>query len=202
MTGLGLAAEATAAVAGLGLAAGVLVLVAIATGRWPLWQLGLLTAAAAVLAGSLYRDPPREPTVAPNLVLAPADGRVLSVDSVDAPYLGGIARRVRIRIGLFDVHMLRSPVDGVVDYAAPSADGFRLGLSTGLVRVLMELDRPHPLLRVVEGQLLEQAERMGVFPTGGTLAVLVPGGLQLEVAPGTRVASGVSVLARGQGRTP
>jgi phosphatidylserine decarboxylase len=196
---LGLAPETTAAVVGLTVGAGVLLLSAVAMKRWGLWQLGILTVAAGVLTASLYRDPPRPTTVGPGLVLAPADGRVLAVDSIDAPYLGGPARRIRIQIGLFDVHMLRSPVDGVVDYAAPSADGFRLGLSTGLVRVLLELDQPHPRLRVVEGELLDQTQRMGILPTGGALAVLVPGDLQLEVAPGSWIASGVSVLARGGG---
>ncbi len=200
MTGLGLAPEATMAVAGLAATAGILVLAAVAGGRWPLWTLGILTGVAAVMAAFLYRDPPRDSPVGLDMVLAPADGRVLAVDSVEDPYLGGMARRVLIHTGLLDVHVLRSPVDGVIDYSAATSDGARIGLSTGLARVLVEVDVPDAALRVVEGQLLDQAERVGLIPTGGSLAVLLPAGMRLEVAAGSRVASGVSILARGGGR--
>jgi phosphatidylserine decarboxylase len=190
-----LAPEAATSVIALGVTALALLLAAVWSGRWPVWLLGLLACAAAVVAASVYRDPPRSPPSGADLVIAPADGRVLAIDAVDEPYLGGSARRIRIRARHLDLRILRSPVDGVVDYTE-DADGYRLGLSTGITRVLLDLERRRPVIRVTEGNLLDRGQRMGALRAGGELTVLVPASLQLAVAAGQQVRSGESVLAR------
>lgn len=197
MTGLGLAPEGTALLVGL-MAMGLAVLtLGILLGRWPVWLAAISVMSLAVVAAFLFRDPRRETPLGPTLILAPTDGRVLAVDSVEDPtYIGGLAQRVLIRSGLADVRVLRSPVDGVVDYTDASGAKSRAGVSTGRLRVLLEFDDGLDPLLIREGQLLDQAERAGLLPAGASLAVLVPLDLDVQVRPGARVRSGVSVLAR------
>src|SRR5204862_400353 len=60
-----------------------------------------------------FRDPDRDVPSVPGGVLSPADGRVLSVDELDDPFVGP-AVRVAIFLSPLDVHVNRSPIAGLV----------------------------------------------------------------------------------------
>ena len=52
-----------------------------------------------------------------DLILAPADGRVMAIEQVDEPdFIQGRAWRISIFLSLFDVHVQRSPCAGVVQF--------------------------------------------------------------------------------------
>ncbi|HOA73863.1 MAG TPA: phosphatidylserine decarboxylase [Phycisphaerae bacterium] len=79
---------------------------------WPV-SIVLLIAWAGGLA--FFRDPERVVPAESGIMVAPADGRV--VETVDLDYhpdIGGPARRISIFLSVFDVHINRSPCDGVV----------------------------------------------------------------------------------------
>ena len=65
-----------------------------------------------------FRNPRRTTPVTENLVIAPADGRVLSTGPADPPadldLPAGDWRRVAIFMNVFDVHVNRAPVSGMV----------------------------------------------------------------------------------------
>src|SRR5439155_14411429 len=66
---------------------------------------------------AFFRDPPREGPRGEHLVIAPADGRVVSVVDLDEPgFFRGRATRVSIFMTIFDVHVNRQPVSGIVRY--------------------------------------------------------------------------------------
>ena len=51
------------------------------------------------------------------LILAPADGKVVSIIEIDEPaFLGGRALRISIFMNVFDCHVNRYPTDGTVAY--------------------------------------------------------------------------------------
>jgi phosphatidylserine decarboxylase len=73
----------------------------------------LLATGGAVLL--FFRDPERAFDGDPAVVVAPADGKVTAVDTVEDPSLGpGRFRRVVTFLSAFDVHVQRVPTDGVV----------------------------------------------------------------------------------------
>ena len=76
---------------------------------WP-WGFPWLLASAAVLY--FFRDPNREIPTDPDLVVAPADGRVAAVEQL--PDGGEFETRLSIVLGLRNVHVIRSPVAGRV----------------------------------------------------------------------------------------
>ena len=61
-----------------------------------------------------FRDPPRAIPAGDNLVLCPADGRVVKVERVTDPYLKRDALVVSVFMNVFNVHSNRSPVDGTI----------------------------------------------------------------------------------------
>ena len=83
--------------------------------RW----LGLISAGLLGWVIYFFRDPDRSPaSTSPNVILAPADGRVTEiVDCEEEPhYIRGSAQRITIFLSLFDVHVQRSPYAGEVHY--------------------------------------------------------------------------------------
>jgi phosphatidylserine decarboxylase len=68
---------------------------------------------------AFFRNPARTPAGGANCLIAPADGLVWDVEEVDEPdFIKGKALRIGIFLSVFDVHVNRSPCDGVVTYAA------------------------------------------------------------------------------------
>ena len=75
-----------------------------------LWALPSLIISLFVL--QFFRDPGRNAPTARNLVIAPADGRIVAVERVQDPYLKRDAQKVSVFMNVFNVHSNRSPVDG------------------------------------------------------------------------------------------
>ncbi|MEP7329449.1 MAG: phosphatidylserine decarboxylase [Betaproteobacteria bacterium] len=93
--------------------AGAIVVSALLTG----WGYGFLAFIAWLVTGFMlqfFRDPPREIPDTPNVVLSPADGRVVKVEKVRDPYLDRDALKISVFMNVFNVHSNRSPVDGDV----------------------------------------------------------------------------------------
>lgn len=74
---------------------------------WPLWII-------FVFVLQFFRDPPRLVPLTQNVVLAPADGRIVAVERTDDPYANREALKISIFMNVFNVHSNRAAVDGVV----------------------------------------------------------------------------------------
>jgi phosphatidylserine decarboxylase len=173
---------------------------------------GLLTLA---FFGYFFRDPERSIPADPAVVVAPADGKVVFVDSVrEERYLNAVARRVAIFMNLFDVHVNRAPLAGTVA-AAEHRDGcFKAAwrqdaceLNEQLTLVLEEGNR-HILVvqiagllarRIVSyvqpGQRLEKGERLGMICFGSRVDLYLPRQAEVMVKVGDRVKAGSSIVA-------
>lgn len=168
-----------------------------------------------------FRNPERalpSESEAPDAVVAPADGRVLSVEEIEEE--GGEKRlRIAIFLSVFDVHVNRAPVAGRVVsrerrgtryFAAfkpealhhnvshrlelEMADGRRVGVVqiTGWVarRIVC-----HPEV----GEWLTRGARFGFIRFGSRTDVLLPRGSEARVKAGDRVRGGASVVAALRG---
>jgi phosphatidylserine decarboxylase len=86
--------------------------IALCAAAW--WILAALAWLAVVFVVQFFRDPPRTIPTQANAVLAPADGRIVSVAPVRDPYLDRDALRISVFMNVFNVHSNRSPIDGRV----------------------------------------------------------------------------------------
>ncbi len=200
---------------GIGLA--LTVALGVIAWAWPGWSLAL-----PVLAGLLtvwvvvfFRDPRRPGPRGDTLVIAPADGKVLSVSAVEETmYLHGQATRVSIFMNVFDVHVNRFPVSGEVDIVHYNPGEFVTAslekaslvneqASVGivgpkgplLVRQIAGLVARRIVTDVAPGDAAVQGERLGMIRFGSRVDVFLARTATVRVTPGQRVRAGQSVLA-------
>ena len=181
---------------------------------------GFTTAAVAwlpvaVWVVAFFRDPVRVGPRGDTLVIAPADGLVVSVRSIDEPdFHGGEVQRVSIFMNVFNVHVNRYPVNGTITYrkytpgafvnaAAEKASLENEQSSVGIVaargKVLVRQIAGLVARRIItdhgEGTVVRQGERMGLIRFGSRVDVFVPKGVTIRVAEGERTVAGVSIIA-------
>jgi phosphatidylserine decarboxylase len=90
---------------------------AISRRSWGLWLAAFVLLLIALWVAYFFRDPERVGERGPSLVVAPADGKLIMITEVDEPsFVKGRAIRLSIFMNVFNVHVNRYPVDGVVTY--------------------------------------------------------------------------------------
>ena len=186
------------------------------------WRPGALTAVIALVCAVLtvwvvwfFRDPERMGPRGPNVVIAPADGRVVQVMEVDEPaYMGGRAIRVAIFMNVFNVHVNRYPVSGRVAYrhynpgkfinaaddkASLDNEQASVGLESGgrkvLVRQIAGLIARRIITYAKEGDTAIQGDRFGIIRFGSRVDVYLPVGTDVKVKIGAHTVAGTTLLA-------
>ncbi|HXA86813.1 MAG TPA: phosphatidylserine decarboxylase [Candidatus Dormibacteraeota bacterium] len=159
-----------------------------------------------------FRDPERVIPDAAGAVVSPGDGKVTDVSPVLVD--GGRRVRVSIFLSVFDVHVNRSPVAGVIRDVryqkgkflnamnAASAEQNEQNIvtldSTGQKVVFKQiagiLARRIVFTKNV-GDRLERGERVGLIKFGSRVDVFLDASATLQVKVGDRVKGGASVLA-------
>jgi len=82
---------------------------------WGLWLAAFVLLLLALWVAYFFRDPERTGERGPSLVVSPADGKLIMITEVDEPtFVQGRAIRLSIFMNVFNVHVNRYPVDGVV----------------------------------------------------------------------------------------
>jgi phosphatidylserine decarboxylase len=183
-----------------------------------LWLTHLVPLAAVpLLLGAFFlwffRDPERVVPAGEGLVVSPADGRVTEVSATQLN--GAPATRISIFLNVFDVHVNRSPISGVIKTAvykkglfgnamgAASAEDNEQNIVTmegeGMTIVFKQIAG---LLarRIVfnhkPGDVLARGQRVGLIKFGSRTDVVFPQPAELRVRAGDRVAGGSTILAR------
>ena len=176
-----------------------------------------LAAPFAVLGGFMayfFRDPERRVPQNPDLVVSPADGRVMIAGPSDGRWSPpGTWKQVTIFLSPMDVHINRSPVAGRitrVDYRRgkflPAYDERSNDNELNEVwvdyhgrpvvfRQVVGILARRIVCRVQEGQVLERGERVGLMRFGSRMDVFMPDDAVLDVRVGDRVIGGETVLA-------
>lgn len=176
----------------------------------PAWATPALLLAAFFLW--FFRDPER---AIPNLagaVVSPADGKVTSVSVVGE---GGISRmRISIFLSVFDVHVNRSPIRGVIRKVAYQRGKFLNAMNPDSASqneqnvVTLEGEEQTVVFKQIAGLLarrivfnkqvgdqVERGQRVGMIKFGSRVDVLLDASANLQVHVGDRVEGGSSVLA-------
>lgn len=192
---------------------GAWLIAALALWMWPLGLVIWLPIAVWVVA--FFRDPVREGPRGDEVVLAPADGKVVSVLEVDEPsFVGGRATRISIFMNVFNVHVNRYPSNGAVAYRQYNPGRFghaaeekasldneqcSIGLATPRGKILVRQIAGLVARRIVtDGQVgatARQGERMGLIRFGSRVDVFVPAGAKPRVAVDQITQAGVTVVA-------
>ncbi len=159
-----------------------------------------------------FRDPQREIPSGEGLIVSPGDGLVTETASISTP--GGSRQRVSIFLSVFDVHVNRSPIAGVltaVNYQKgqylnamnpASADRNEQNIVTVCgegfeitFKQIAGLLARRIVFNHSKGESVQRGQRVGLIKFGSRVDVLLPSEAVLRVKVGQRVKGGASVLA-------
>ena len=172
-------------------------------------------AAPTLFLLQFFRDPERRSDAAPDTLVSPADGTVLSIESAaEAP--SGASRRISIFMSVFNVHVNRAPVSGLLaDYryspgkklaafsekasleneqnliTMTSKAGVRVAfkqIAGALARRIIFYPKP--------GDPLERGQRIGIILFGSRVDFFVPDGAEVLVVRGQKTRAGLTPLVR------
>jgi phosphatidylserine decarboxylase len=169
----------------------------------------------AVWVVAFFRDPVRPWSRGERLIVAPADGKVVSVTDVDEPaFFSGRAQRISIFMNVFDCHVNRYPTDGTIAYrhhnpgafghagaekASLSNEQSSVGLATARGKVLIRQIAGLVARRIVTdhqvGTAVQQGERLGMIRFGSRVDLFLPLGTRVLVHVGDTTRVGVTVVA-------
>lgn len=181
-----------------------------------LWIVAVLWLPIALWVVAFFRDPVREGPRGDDVILAPADGRVVGIVPIDEPvFLRGPSVRISIFMNVFNVHVNRYPCRGRVGYrgylkgrfghampekASTENEQATIGLETPRGRLVIRQIAGSIARRIVtdhaEGAEVGQAERMGLIRFGSRVDVFVPKGAEVLVKDGDQTRAGATVVAR------
>jgi phosphatidylserine decarboxylase len=190
-------------------------LIALALSALGFWIAVALWLPIAIWVIAFFRDPVRVGPRGDRLVIAPADGRIVSIIPIDEPdVIGGAATRISIFMNVFNVHVNCYPTDGTItfrryregkffnaadDKAALENEQSDVGIASPggpvLARQIAGLVARRIITDHGEGTTIKQGQRLGLIRFGSRVDVFVPSGTRILVKQGDVTQAGVTVLA-------
>jgi phosphatidylserine decarboxylase len=184
---------------------------------WP--PLAWVFVVIALWIAYFFRDPDRVTPLREGLIIAPADGRIAAIDSVQPPTELGLGPEPRLRISTFlsvlDVHITRAPVAGRIvrsiyipgafhnaasDKASEENERRAMiiqksdGTEIAVVQIAgLVARRIVPFVH--EGDNVGVGERLGLIRFGSRVDVYLPPGKHALVCVGQLAAAGETVFA-------
>ena len=187
----------------------VAVVLAWFTGTWE-WAIAPVLLALFFLW--FFRDPQRVIPSGEGLIVSPGDGLVTETVEINTPE--GKRKRISIFLNVFDVHVNRTPIGGVVrrvhyqkglylnamnpasaeqnEQNAVTVRGEGIEVT---FKQIAGLIARRIVCNVGEGDTLERGQRMGLIKFGSRVDVILPAEAEFRVKVRERVKSGASVLA-------
>jgi phosphatidylserine decarboxylase len=184
----------------------------IATAILGLWYVALFLLLVAAFMAFFFRDPHRVPPDDPNVVVAPADGRVTRVKPVASE--PGSPTVVSIFLSPLDVHINRAPIAGTITESVYTRGKFLMATNEmaslvneqnaltihGEITVVCKQIAGILARRVVcwkkAGDTLALGERFGMIKFSSRTDLVLPANVKVTVTEGARVRGGTTVIGR------
>ncbi len=187
---------------------------------WVLITAELFLAILLVFVTAFFRDPYRVSPQDDDILLAPADGRIMDIEQVENEYTGGPALRIGIFLSIFNAHINRAPCEvkvSQIDYKKgrfkdarnPSAGKVNESNDLKLIRIKDPADKL--ILRQISGAIarrivckagagdvLTSGEKFGMIKFGSRTELYIPlsSNIECSVRIGDKVKAGLTILAR------
>lgn len=194
-------------------------LVVLGTSFGPSWLGYIIYPMLILLCGLIlyfFRDPKRTSPTEKNLILSPADGKVVLIQKIEEnEYIGHPATQISIFLSPLDVHVNRVPVSGNLefvkyypgkylmaweDHASEMNERAHFGVKhdSGL-KILFKQITGFMARRIVyhlkEGESIKAGQRFGIMKFGSRMDVILPEGVEIKVQKGDRTVAGESIIA-------
>ncbi len=196
-----------------------LVLIAIGwwLGSWPQWLFFGLAVFISGFTVYFFRDPDRVIPQDPNLLISPADGKVILIQRVVEPnYLKEEVTQVSIFLSPMNVHVNRIPMSGMVEYSMYHPGEYLVAWheKASLLNERAEFGVRHAsgakmyfkqitgfiarriTFHINEGDAVTAGDRFGIMKFGSRMDLLIPDSIQLNVNIGDITVAGETILGR------
>jgi phosphatidylserine decarboxylase len=174
----------------------------------------ILSVLIIIFTLNFFRDPDRKIPTENNIVVSPADGRVLFVkDVIDEKFIRGKAKMISIFMSPLNVHVNRIPISGKVEYlnyiegeylaafedkASEKNERTEIGITNPAGKVLFTQIAGFVARRIIcdlkEGDSVNIGNRFGMIKFGSRVDVIVPIKWQEKVKKDDNVIAGETIL--------
>jgi len=186
--------------------------------RWDsliLFIVGLAFAFVTVFSVYFFRDPERTFTPQPDLLVSPADGTIVEIDTLDThPFVGDSTVCVSIFLSIFNVHVNRIPIDGTIDYvkyipgeffpafekkASEKNEHTEIGITSVsgqkiVFKQIAGIIARRIVYHLSSGDTVNAGARFGMIRYGSRVDLLLPPSARLDVKVGDCVRGGESII--------
>ena len=181
-------------------------------GAWILFAISLIVSMFILF---FFRDPKRKTPVGENIIVSPADGKISQIEQVyENEFFKSPATRIVIMLSIFDVHINRSPIQGIVKYKKYKHGKFIPMFKSHFCElneknsIGIEDDNGNKVLvnqitgffarRIVcwakKNYNLDLGEKYGMIKFGSCVELFVPTNIDLKVSVGDKVKALSSII--------
>lgn len=181
---------------------------------WLSWGIFIISFGLLLFLISFFRVPSRKKTIGDNLIICPADGKVVVIEETfDVEYFKEKRLQVSIFMSPANVHQNLNPVSGEVIYdqyhkgkylvawnpkSSTENERHSVVIKSARGEVLVKQIAGALAKRIVNyldvGQKVKQGEELGFIKFGSRVDVLLPPGTKISVNLNEAVQGGVTVL--------
>ena len=190
----------------------VLALLFSALGLWLLFAVFLIVTSCFFY---FFRDPKREIPQNENLLLSPADGKVVKIQKVEShPSFFSPVTIVSIFLSLFDVHITRAPLTGIVKEVDYKPGRFfpaykdEASLRNESNSIYINSDETDILIKQIAGvvarrikcfvkknEMITRGQKMGLIYFGSRVDIFLPQNVELKINLNQKVKAGETEIA-------
>lgn len=180
----------------------------------PYWSVPLLV--LMLYFAYFFRNPDRKIPGDADVLVSPADGKVMDVVPVEYDdFIKGPGTKVIIFLSVFDVHVNRSPIEGEIKFqsyvcgrfkpAFKDSVGFEnerhmIGIVNDRLKITVTQIAGILARRIVSwvtlDDILEKGECYGLIRFGSCTEVVMPASVQVLTKKGDKVVGGESIIGR------
>jgi len=174
--------------------------------------IGILTV-LLIFCLNFFRDPDRIIPKQDNLIISPADGKIIKIADIEDQNSGGKLKLISIFLSVFNVHANRMPIDGKfnnVNYvkgdflaafdhrASDENERMEISIETkfGLIKVkqIAGLIARRILCYAEKGQKMSAGDRLGFIRFGSRTDIILPANINLNIKINQKVFGGETIL--------
>ena len=162
---------------------------------------------------NFFRDPVRSIPSEKSIVVAPADGKVVRIENINDSNIGESSQLVSIFLNVFNVHVNRVPVDGLVESVERKQGRFLAAFNhiasdenEQVITIINNESGKYKIKQIAgliarrilcyakEDMKLNKGDRLGFIRFGSRTDIIMPKKITLKVEVGQKVIGGETII--------
>ena len=162
---------------------------------------------------NFFRDPVRSIPSEKSIIVAPADGKVVKIENINDSNIGESSQLVSIFLNVFNVHVNRVPIDGLVESVERKQGRFLAAFNHSasdeneqVITVINNESGKYKIKQIAgliarrilcyakEDMKLNKGDRLGFIRFGSRTDIIMPKKITLKVEVGQKVIGGETII--------